>query len=95
MWELAAEEVQAGGGLVLRNHEVRGIHTAGASVAGVDAADVVTGRVRRFEADYVGFDIPDEFVVGYGLDFGNRYRNLPDVCVLKSHVLAGRQEGHP
>jgi hypoxanthine phosphoribosyltransferase len=33
--------------------------------------------------DYVGFDIPDEFVVGYGLDYDQRYRNLPDLCVLK------------
>jgi hypoxanthine phosphoribosyltransferase len=34
-------------------------------------------------ADYVGFEIPDQFVVGYGLDFGQRYRNLPDICILK------------
>ena len=32
--------------------------------------------------DYVGFKIPNEFVVGYGLDYGERYRNLKDVCVL-------------
>jgi hypoxanthine phosphoribosyltransferase len=32
---------------------------------------------------YVGFDIPNEFVVGYGLDYAERYRNLPDVCVLE------------
>jgi hypoxanthine phosphoribosyltransferase len=32
--------------------------------------------------DYVGFDVPDEFLVGYGLDYGQRYRNLPDICVL-------------
>lgn len=32
---------------------------------------------------YVGFDIPDHFVVGYGLDFSQRYRNLPDICILK------------
>jgi hypoxanthine phosphoribosyltransferase len=34
------------------------------------------------EADYVGFRIPDEFVVGYGLDYAERYRNLPDICVV-------------
>jgi hypoxanthine phosphoribosyltransferase len=34
-------------------------------------------------ADYVGFDIPDEFVVGYGLDFDGFYRNLPEIAVLK------------
>lgn len=34
---------------------------------------------------YVGFSIPDAFVVGYGLDYQDRYRNLPDICVLKSY----------
>jgi len=34
-------------------------------------------------ADYVGFEIPDQFVVGYGLDFDQRYRNLPNICTLK------------
>ena len=34
-------------------------------------------------ADYVGFEIPDAFVVGYGLDYDDEYRNLPDVCVLR------------
>lgn len=37
-------------------------------------------------ADYVGFDIPDEFVVGYGLDYANRYRNLPYIGVLSRSV---------
>ena len=43
-------------------------------------------RVRAVKAAYIGFEIPDEFVVGYGLDFGERYRNLKDICVL--------EEGH-
>ena len=43
---------------------------------------------REVQADYVGFDIPDKFVVGYGLDFDNVYRNLPDICVLKESVYA-------
>ena len=43
-------------------------------------------RVEHVEADYVGFDIPDYFVVGYGLDFAERYRNLPFVGVLHPHV---------
>ncbi|HEV2297565.1 MAG TPA: hypoxanthine phosphoribosyltransferase [Candidatus Acidoferrales bacterium] len=39
-------------------------------------------RIQKITADYVGFTIPNEFVVGYGLDYGERYRNLKDVCVL-------------
>jgi hypoxanthine phosphoribosyltransferase len=35
-------------------------------------------------ADYVGFEIPDLFVVGYGLDYAQKYRQLPDICVLRS-----------
>jgi hypoxanthine phosphoribosyltransferase len=39
---------------------------------------------RKIESpiDYLGFEIPDRFVVGYGLDYSQRYRNLPDICVL-------------
>src|SRR5712672_176255 len=43
-------------------------------------------RVEKVKADYVGFEIPDHFVVGYGLDFAERYRNLPFVGVLFPHV---------
>ena len=43
-------------------------------------------RVEKIRADYVGFAIPDFFVVGYGLDFAERYRNLPFVGVLHPHV---------
>jgi hypoxanthine phosphoribosyltransferase len=43
-------------------------------------------RVEDIEADYVGFEIPDFFVVGYGLDFAERYRNLPFVGVLYPEV---------
>ncbi|MPM23440.1 Hypoxanthine-guanine phosphoribosyltransferase [bioreactor metagenome] len=39
-------------------------------------------------ADYVGFEIPDEFVVGYGLDFAGDYRNLPVIGILKPSVFA-------
>jgi len=41
------------------------------------------------EADYFCFEIPDEFVVGYGLDFNDRYRNLPDIAVLREAVYKG------
>jgi hypoxanthine phosphoribosyltransferase len=45
-------------------------------------------RVRPVKVTYVGFQIPDEFVVGYGLDFAERYRNLRDVCVLEGPQVA-------
>ncbi|HKP47599.1 MAG TPA: hypoxanthine phosphoribosyltransferase [Pyrinomonadaceae bacterium] len=41
-------------------------------------------RERPVEIDYLGFQIPDHFVVGYGLDFAERYRNLPFIAVLKN-----------
>tara|TARA_B110000305_G_scaffold15123_1_gene14107 strand:+ start:7308 stop:7886 length:579 start_codon:yes stop_codon:yes gene_type:complete len=43
-------------------------------------------REVPFNADFVGFDIPDKFVVGYGLDFAERYRNLPCIGVLKPEL---------
>jgi hypoxanthine phosphoribosyltransferase len=43
-------------------------------------------RIELIEADYVGFEIPDVFVVGYGLDFAERFRNLPFLGVLKPGV---------
>ena len=43
---------------------------------------------RATPVDYVGFDIPDEFVVGYGLDYDNYYRNLPDIVTLKRDAVA-------
>jgi hypoxanthine phosphoribosyltransferase len=44
--------------------------------------DKPSRRKQAIEADYVGFKIPDEFVVGYGLDYAERYRNLPDICIV-------------
>ena len=46
--------------------------------------DKTARRSEPVQADYVGFVVPDEFVVGYGLDFAERYRNLPDICILGS-----------
>ena len=45
-------------------------------------------RIANVRMDYVGFHIPDEFVVGYGLDYNEIYRNLPFVCVLKPEVYS-------
>ncbi len=50
-------------------------------------------RPGRPEADFVGFDVGPEFLVGYGLDFDGCYRNLPDICVLRRHC--GRAGSSP
>lgn len=44
--------------------------------------DKPSRRIKDVKADYIGFKIPNEFVVGYGLDYAERYRNLKDVCIL-------------
>jgi hypoxanthine phosphoribosyltransferase len=46
-------------------------------------------RIRKIAADHLGFEIPNEFVVGYGLDYAERYRNLPYIGVLKPEVYNG------
>ena len=46
-------------------------------------------RICPVDADYVGFDIADEFVVGYGLDYDERYRNLPFIGVLRKELAGG------
>lgn len=50
-------------------------------------------RVVPVRADYVGFEIPNEFVVGYGLDYAGRYRNLSDVCILPPEMIDSSEEG--
>ena len=44
-------------------------------------------RRAELKVKYLGFEVPDEFVVGYGLDYAGAYRNLPDVCVLKPEIF--------
>ena len=52
--------------------------------------DKPEGRVVDVQADYVGTTVPNEFVVGYGLDYAERYRNLPYIGVLKPEVYAAK-----
>jgi hypoxanthine phosphoribosyltransferase len=61
-----------------------------ASVRTCVLLDKKARRVVPFEAEFVGFEIPNEFVVGYGLDFNERYRNLPCIGVLKRRYYAGK-----
>lgn len=57
-----------------------------ASVKIVTLLDKPEGRTANIKADIVGFEVPNEFVVGYGLDYNERYRNLPYIGILKSSV---------
>ncbi len=61
------------------------------SVKIVTLLDKPEGRVVDIEADYIGFDVPNEFVVGYGLDYIEQYRNLPYVGVLKPSVYESKE----
>ncbi|PWT90152.1 MAG: hypoxanthine phosphoribosyltransferase [Blastocatellia bacterium] len=65
---------------LLANLQSRGA----ASVKLAALLDKYERREREVKIDYLGFQIPDEFVVGYGLDFAERYRNLPFIAVLKN-----------
>ena len=57
--------------------------------AGIKIATLLDKPARRkanIQADYIGFSIPDEFVIGYGLDYDEKYRNLPFIGILKPEV---------
>jgi hypoxanthine phosphoribosyltransferase len=64
-------------GKLLQAHEPKSVRIAA-------LLDKPSRRIEPIRADYVGFQIPDQFVVGYGLDFAERYRNLPDVCIVET-----------
>ena len=57
-----------------------------ASIRIATLLDKPSRRKVDLKADYVGFEVPDEFVVGYGLDYGQKYRNIPYIGVLKPEV---------
>lgn len=52
------------------------------------AFDKPSRRKVDIEAEYMGLVIPDKFVIGYGLDYGGKYRNLPDLCTLSPKVYS-------
>lgn len=51
-------------------------------------------RIRNIHIDYLGFQIPDQFVVGYGLDHRDKFRHLPFVCTLKPEAFSSLKEEH-
>ena len=57
------------------------------SIKLVTLLDKPSGRKADIHADYACFDVPNEFVVGYGLDYAERYRNLPYIGVLKEKFM--------
>ncbi len=59
-----------------------------ASIRIVTLLDKPARRKVDLKADYVGFEVPDEFVIGYGLDYDEKYRNLPYIGVLKPEVYS-------
>lgn len=59
-----------------------------ASITLVTLLDKPARRKAPVKADFIGFEVPDEFVVGYGLDYAEKYRNLPFVGVLKPEVYS-------
>ncbi len=59
-----------------------------ASITLVTLLDKPARRKAPVKADFIGFEVPDEFVVGYGLDYAEKYRNLPFVGILKPEVYS-------
>jgi hypoxanthine phosphoribosyltransferase len=80
-------------GYILRNLQARQPR----SIRLCTFLDKPARRIVQVPIDFRGFEIPDRFVVGYGLDFHQRYRNLPYIGVLKDEVtgLSRRQEKGP
>ncbi|MDN5709100.1 MAG: hypoxanthine phosphoribosyltransferase [Planococcus sp. (in: firmicutes)] len=62
------------------------------SIKIVTLLDKPTGRKVDLKADYIGFEVPDAFVVGYGLDYAEKYRNLPYIGILKPSVYSSEEE---
>ena len=69
---------------ILLNHQPKSLRV-------VALLDKPSRRKKPMQADYVGFTIPDKFVVGYGMDYAERFRNLPDICVLPDAVLSSEK----
>jgi hypoxanthine phosphoribosyltransferase len=82
---LVDDIVDSGGTIRLVQQVLRGLGPA--SLKTCVLLRKATAAAGEAPVDYVGFDIPDEFVVGYGLDFDDYYRNLPDIVTLKRGIV--------
>jgi hypoxanthine phosphoribosyltransferase len=60
---------------LFRQHQPRSLRIA-------TLLDKPSRRMVKIEADYVGFKIPNQFVLGYGMDYAERFRNMPDICLM-------------
>src|SRR5690625_5215439 len=63
------------------------------SVKIVTLLDKPTGRTADIQADLIGFEVPNEFAVGYGLDYNQKYRNLPYIGILKPEIYESQEGG--
>ena len=68
------------------------LHKGANSVRIITLLDKPSRRVVDIKADYVGFEIENEFVIGFGMDFNQRYRCLPYICVLKDECYQCNEE---
>ncbi|MBR6027800.1 MAG: hypoxanthine phosphoribosyltransferase [Clostridia bacterium] len=73
-------------GITLNNLKTELLKRKPASLKIVTLLDKPGGRQSDLEPDYACFTIPDGFVVGYGLDYNEKYRNLPDIGILARHI---------
>ena len=67
-------------------------HKGAASVKVATLLDKPSRRINDMKADYVGFEVADEFVVGFGMDYNQKYRCLPYIGVLKDECYAGKEQ---
>ena len=79
---LVEDILDSGLTLTYLKHQLMGRKPKSLKIAAL--LDKLSRRTQPIHVDYTGFEIPDEFVVGYGLDYAERFRNLPDICILES-----------
>lgn len=81
---LVEDIIDSGRTIAFLKEDMQGKGVASLKVASL--LDKPDRRVSEVQPDYTGFVVPDEFVVGYGLDYDQQYRNFPDIGVLKPEV---------